>query len=141
MVCSRQLLEAASPYAAAGHWSTAYDPDECRDPVSSPERETPFSGRLMDPAPASEDGMRKLQAQYYGMISDVDNELGRLVRHARVAWHVGRHLVVVTSDHGEQLGDQGLLGKGGMFESELQTSSASYATRDSERRRGGRNGA
>ena len=29
-------------------------------------------------------------------------------------WH--DTFVVVTSDHGEQLGDQGLLGKGGMFE-------------------------
>jgi arylsulfatase A-like enzyme len=105
------------PYAAAGHWSTSYDPEEVARPVDAPERETPFSGRLMDPAPSSDEEMRKLRAQYYGMISDVDNELGRLFDSLVSLGMWDETMIVVTSDHGEQLGDQGLLGKGGMFES------------------------
>jgi arylsulfatase A-like enzyme len=71
-------------------------------------------------APADDRAMRELRAQYYGMVSDVDDQLGRV-------WHTLERLgawddtlIVVTSDHGEQLGDQGTLGKGGVFE-------ASYA--------------
>ncbi len=83
----------------------------------SPDRETPFCGRLMDPAPADENEMRKIRAQYYGMVSDVDHELGRLFDELESLGMWEDTFVVVTSDHGEQLGDQGLLGKGGMFES------------------------
>ena len=53
-------------------------PDDIDLPVPAPDREIPFCGRLMDPAPADEQAMRELRAQYYGMVSDVDHELGRL---------------------------------------------------------------
>jgi arylsulfatase A-like enzyme len=104
------------PYAAAGHWSTEYDPDAVELPARAPDRETPFCGRLMDPAPDDERAMRELRAQYYGMVSNVDDELGRLFDSLVSLGMWEDTLVVVTSDHGEQLGDQGCLGKGGMFE-------------------------
>jgi arylsulfatase A-like enzyme len=49
-------------------------------------------------------------------VSHVDEELGRLFDGLRELgmWH--DTVVVVTSDHGEQLGDQGRIGKGGFFE-------------------------
>ena len=105
------------PYAAAGHWSEAYDPDQVPLPVPAPELDLPFWGRLMHSAPRDEKEMRELRAQYYGMVSDVDNELGRLFDALVSLGMWDDTLVLVTSDHGEQLGDQGLLGKGGMFES------------------------
>ena len=80
------------PYAAAGHWSKAYDPDDVGLPVGPPDRELPFCGRLMDPAPADERQMREIRAQYYGMVSDVDHELGRLFDAIDSARHVGRHI-------------------------------------------------
>lgn len=104
------------PYAAAGHWSTAYHPEDVPPPVDAPEREAPFWGGLMDPAPTSEQAIRELRAQYYGMIADVDNELGRLFDSLVSLGMWDETIILVTSDHGEQLGDQGLLGKGGMFE-------------------------
>ena len=36
--------------------------------------------------------MRELRAQYYGMVSDVDDELGRLFGGSRGSGHVGRHV-------------------------------------------------
>ena len=101
------------PYAAAGEWSRRYALDDVGP--AAPKVDNPFVGRWMA-APSSEFDRRGLAAQYYGMVSDVDAQLGRvwdaLVRLGM--WD--DTFIVVTSDHGEQLGDQGLLGKGGFFE-------------------------
>lgn len=106
------------PYAAAGHWSTAYDPAAVPLPVAAPARPVPFCGNLAAmPAPADEGGLRALRAQYYGMVSDVDAQLGRLFDALVELGMWEDTFVVVTSDHGEQLGDQGTVGKGGCFES------------------------
>jgi arylsulfatase A-like enzyme len=67
-------------------------------------------------APADERARRIRAAQYFGMVSDVDEQLGRLRAALEDLGMWGDTLVVVTSDHGEQLGDQGLFGKGGFFE-------------------------
>jgi len=49
------------------------------------------------------------------MISEVDFQLGRVFEaiDARGEWH--DTLIVITSDHGEQLGDHGLIEKLGFF--------------------------
>jgi len=106
------------PYAAAGHWSTAYDPDALAPALARPERAMPFCGRLAAfAAPTDERELRALQAQYLGMVSDVDEQLGRVLDALRTLGMWDDTLVVVTADHGEQLGDQGTLDKGGPFES------------------------
>jgi arylsulfatase A-like enzyme len=105
------------PYAAAGRWARFYDPDQVSPPVRPPDREHPPWGRAGPiPAPSDDRAVRKLRAQYYGMVSDVDDQLGRVwnVLERLGAWD--NTFIVVTSDHGEQLGDQGMLGKGGFFE-------------------------
>jgi arylsulfatase A-like enzyme len=105
------------PYAAAGHWSTAYDPEAVPRAVGPPARPMPWCGRLAaEPAPADERALRALQAQYFGMISDVDAQLGRVLDALQSLRMWDDTMVVVTSDHGEQLGDQATLGKGGPFE-------------------------
>jgi len=106
------------PYAAAGHWARAYDPDSLAAPLPGPARAMPFCGRLAaQPAPRDEGALRALAAQYLGMISDVDEQLGRVLEALRALGMWDDTIVVVTSDHGEQLGDQATLGKGGPFES------------------------
>ena len=105
------------PYAAAGHWSQAYRPDEVPAAVAPPEREHPPWGRLASiAAPSDEAALRRLKAQYFGMISDVDDNLGRVWDALARLGMWNDTFIVVTADHGEQLGDQGTLGKGGFFE-------------------------
>ena len=50
------------------------------------------------------------------MISEVDDQLGRRVGRAASVGQWDDTLVVVTADHGEQLGDHGLIQKVGFFE-------------------------
>ena len=54
------------------------------------------------------------------MISDVDNELGRLFDTLVSLGMWDDTMIVVTSDHGEQLGDQGLVREGRHVRAELQ---------------------
>jgi len=104
------------PYAAAGEWSTAYDPDEVGDPIPRPDWPVPFCGNLAAPPPSIDPAaMRGIRAQYFGMVSEVDAQLGRVWAALRDLGMWDETLVVVTADHGEQLGDHGQLGKGGMF--------------------------
>ena len=111
------------PYTAAGHWASAYAPDEVPrpTPAAEPGRQHRLHQGLLASremgAPTDPAKIRALRAQYFGMIAEVDDQLGRLwdALVERGAW--GDTFIVVTADHGEQLGDQGLIGKGGFFES------------------------
>jgi arylsulfatase A-like enzyme len=57
----------------------------------------------------------RIRALYCGMIAEVDAQLGRLFERLKARGDWENTLVVFTSDHGEMLGDHGLLGKGGFF--------------------------
>jgi arylsulfatase A-like enzyme len=106
------------PYAAAGVWARAYDADSVPGPLPPLPAPIPFCGNLADvPAPGDRDERRRLAAQYFGMVSAVDEQLGRIWRALRDLGMWDDTVVVVTADHGEQLGDQGRVGKGGCFES------------------------
>ena len=107
------------PYGAAGEYSTMYDPADVALPIAPPDDRLPFHDRVLSSwsaAPTDEREMRELRAQYYGMISEVDAQLARLWQTLRELDMWDDTMVIVTADHGEQLGDQGLLGKLGWFE-------------------------
>jgi arylsulfatase A-like enzyme len=108
------------PYSAPGHFSTMYDPAEVGSPIAPADERHPFHDVLMAidwvKRPATDDEMRNLRAQYYGMISAVDHEVGRLVAALKEVGQWDRTVVVITADHGEQLGDHGLVQKVGWFE-------------------------
>jgi arylsulfatase A-like enzyme len=67
-------------------------------------------------APESESKLRRLKASYYGLMSEVDDNLGRLIAHLQSSGQYDETLIVFTSDHGEQIGDHWLLGKTGYFD-------------------------
>lgn len=108
------------PYTAAGRWSREYDPDVVDMPITPGDDRHGFHEAVMQlpdtKAPSTERGMRRMRAQYYGMIGDVDAQIGRLVAslHERGEWD--DTIIVITADHGEQLGDHGLREKVGFFE-------------------------
>ncbi len=56
------------------------------------------------------------RATYYGMMSEVDAHIGRLIDYLEEAGIYENTLVVFTSDHGEQLGDHWQFSKFGYFD-------------------------
>ena len=59
---------------------------------------------------------RKLQAGYYGLMSEVDDNIGRLVEFLKKAGEWENTIFIFTSDHGEQMGDHWMYGKAGYFD-------------------------
>jgi arylsulfatase A-like enzyme len=60
--------------------------------------------------------MRQLRATYYGMISQVDDQVGRLLAHLKETGEDEETLVIFTCDHGDMLGDHWMWGKEGYFD-------------------------
>jgi arylsulfatase A-like enzyme len=108
------------PFAAPGEWSRTYDPDSVELPIPAETDRHPFHDLLLripvTAAPTDEAGQRAMRAQYYGMISAVDHELGRIRAHLEASGQWDDTLVIITSDHGEQLGNHGLMQKAGWWE-------------------------
>lgn len=113
------------PFVVPAPYDTMYDPADVPTPV---RRVTPDAEGAAHPllaaavrvpgvrGPDDEADLRRLRATYYGMMSEVDAALGRLFDglRERGAWE--NTLVVLTSDHGEQLGDHWLMDKLGWFD-------------------------
>jgi len=62
-----------------------------------------------------EDAHRIRQA-YWGLIAKIDDEIGRVVRGLKDTGAWDNTLVVLTTDHGEMMGDHHMFGKGGYFD-------------------------
>ncbi|HEX2184995.1 MAG TPA: sulfatase-like hydrolase/transferase, partial [Chloroflexota bacterium] len=65
---------------------------------------------------ASMDHLRRIRALYYGNVSLIDKGIGRILDALDELWMAEDTLVVFTSDHGEMLGDHGLMQKSKPYE-------------------------
>ncbi len=70
-------------------------------------------GRVSD---WSEADFSAIRAIYYGMIAEVDAQLGRVWDALRASDDWENTIIVFTSDHAEMAGDHWALGKGGFFD-------------------------
>ncbi|MCF7838250.1 MAG: sulfatase-like hydrolase/transferase [Candidatus Marinimicrobia bacterium] len=59
-----------------------------------------------------EPAFRRALARYYGMVSLVDDSVGRLVAHLDQRKLLANTLIIFTADHGDFAGEYGMLGKG-----------------------------
>jgi arylsulfatase A-like enzyme len=62
-----------------------------------------------------ERGAKKIQALYYAMIALIDDQLARIIQRLDETGQRENTVIIFTSDHGESLGDHGLLYKGCRF--------------------------
>jgi arylsulfatase A-like enzyme len=108
------------PYGAAGAFSTLYDPADMPAPIEPAAERHPLHERMLGvrgmAAPSTPERMRQVKAQYYGMVSEADHQFGRLRAALEASGQWADTFVIVTADHGEQMGDHGLIQKLGYFE-------------------------
>ena len=57
-----------------------------------------------------------MRAVYFGLIAEVDHQIGRIIDHLKATGEYDETLIIFTSDHGEMLGDHWCWGKGGFFD-------------------------
>lgn len=114
------FLRPHPPYSAPGAFHTMYDPQETGTAISPSSERHPFHDILLGldevSAPTDVESLQYLRSQYFGLVSAVDAELGRLWDALRTMDLWEDTVIIVTADHGEQLGDHGLREKVGWFE-------------------------
>jgi arylsulfatase A-like enzyme len=113
------------PFLAPAPYDTMFDTSSVPAPTRAATRaeegaQHPLLGVMIEhPVVASPDDPQEqaeLQATYYGMMAEVDDQLGRVLDMLDETGLAERTLVVLTSDHGELLGDHWILHKLGWFD-------------------------
>ena len=66
--------------------------------------------------PISEQRVRNARAGYYGLVTELDEHIGRIWSALEETGELERTVFVYTSDHGEALGDHGLWLKNNLLE-------------------------
>ena len=123
------------PFIAPAPYNERYHPDEVPPPVRAATREEEAAQHpLLDhyirsvkqrkffrdgeglASEMSEQEVRVMRAAYYGLMSEIDDAIGRLIAYLKESGQYDNTLIVFTSDHAEQLGNHYLLGKIGYFD-------------------------
>ncbi len=102
-VCAASIEEEMAQHPLIEHWLRR-------------RSESIFTGQNGLAAEMSELDRRQAHTTYCGLVSEVDANLGRLFDHLEATDQLDETLIVVTTDHGEQLGDHHLFGKLGWFD-------------------------
>lgn len=123
------------PLIAPEPYNTAVDPGDVVLPLraggrSAQSSQHPFLAYWIDvlqtdpaffqtnfaPNRFTDDDIRTLRAVYYGLIMECDHHFGRIVATLKATGLYDDTLIILTSDHGEMLGDHWMWGKGGYFD-------------------------
>lgn len=113
------------PFDPPEPYASMYDPTKMRIPAERDgrhrrawERKPLLVHEGRDPRQShfdlttmTDDMLRRVMAMYYGTISHVDQQIGRLVDALRRSGQLDHTVIIFTSDHGEFLGDFELLFK------------------------------
>lgn len=99
--------------AAVDFQSVARDPSELD--IKSPILPQPPARHLVEADTAGERDAQTLIAAYYAMIKLIDDQVGRMLAALEESGQRDNTIVIFSSDHGETLGDHGLIQKGCRF--------------------------
>ncbi len=70
--------------------------------------------------PRTEDVIRDQLAEYYGLITHLDDQVGRILAALDENGQAGNTIVVYAADHGLSVGSHGLLGKQNLYEHSMR---------------------
>jgi len=111
-----------NPWDAPGEYGSMYDPADMPRPIA-------WNDTLEDKPPAQRersqregllgldwDQAKAMAAQYYGLVSNIDDRCGRIMSALAEAGMLDNTVIIYTSDHGEMLGDHRLANKSLFYE-------------------------
>lgn len=101
--------DAPEPYASMYDWTTM------RSPLKG--ETSPATRRKVE----EDDTYRKFRAAYYGMITLLDKQVGRIVDALRETGRLDNTVVVFVGDQGSMMGDLGLWGKGVFYKGSINS--------------------
>ncbi len=119
------LLRPHPPWIAPEPYNSLYPPDTLEDFKRHPDMATeaaqhPFMAHCLKQrytaAPRNIKKMARLKSSYFGLMTEVDHNLGRLFDYLKATGQWDKTLIIFTSDHGEQIGDHWITGKLGYFD-------------------------
>jgi arylsulfatase len=110
------------PYVPSGRFANMYDPNNLPPFQRDPDdilRKPPEYGLYFEAedhkykgfSDASDEAFREMKAAYYGMVSQIDSQVGLLLDKLEEKGLADNTVVVFLSDHGEFLGDHGIPAK------------------------------
>lgn len=113
------------PFTPPGKYWDMYDPDDIPLPGGWRKGEMPLEQHLYEqlangeaqretqmPYAVDERELREAIALTYGMITMIDDQIGEVLKALHTTGQADNTIVIFTSDHGDYMGDRGLLLKG-----------------------------
>lgn len=114
------------PFEVRKPYDTMFDPLEVKVPKTFYEKDIPdwadgdewgrqfyFPLGLFE----REGHLRRTKAQYLGMVKCIDDNVGKIIRYLKEEQIWEETMVILTTDHGEYLGEHGLMGKNNLYDS------------------------
>lgn len=106
------------PFQVEEPYFSMYDRSQMAGIVSKPKNKTGYEPRYMNTirerygtGRATEDMWKEIKATYYGMITRLDDQFGRVVKKVESLGLWKDTVTMFFTDHGEYLGDHGLIEK------------------------------
>ena len=116
---SVNIFDPHPPFDAPAEYADRYDVDQLRPPLFRDSdlhqqeqlSKAFFQGKINVPGPKQQ----RNKASYYGMISLIDEQVGRIMEALDRSGQRENTVVIYMSDHGEMLGDHGLTARDAGF--------------------------
>lgn len=119
MLCVN-IYDPHPPFIPPKFYADQFDAEQMPGPYFQPkdlEQQSRLSAIDFQGDPKTPQGhdAKQMQAYYYAMIKQIDDQFQRIIEHLRATNQLENTIIIFTSDHGESLGDHGLLEKGCRF--------------------------
>ena len=117
------------PRTPPGEYASMYPPAEIPVPENfMPEHpfdngEMRIRDEVLAPFPRTPEIVQQHIADYYGMISHMDAEIGRVLKTLEATGQLENTLIIYTADHGLAVGQHGLLGKQNLYSHSIRVPS------------------
>jgi arylsulfatase A-like enzyme len=119
------------PYDPSGEYADRYSPEDMPEPypVADDQPRQFIEGNVsgnkgawngVDYTEFTSAHKRKIRAHYAALVKQIDDKVGEIIQTLKDTDRWDNTIVIFCSDHGDYLGDHGLIGKGTFFESSIK---------------------